>query len=129
MERESEPGLGISTPRRPEAREPELLSERARELLEESEEEPERSEEFVERPPNKDGESRELVTHKHGGVIDLESTDGDSAEECLELKDTGISEDTLILERSGDLETGELLKSTGDNMVSRREETSLLTET
>lgn len=88
-----------------------------------------KSERSKEKPPDKDGESREPATHKHGGVIDSESTDGDSAEECLELKVTGISEDTLISERNSVLETGKLLKLTGDNLVSKKEETSLLIET
>jgi len=129
VERESELDIDTSTPGRPEAREPELLSEKERKLLEESEEELEESEGSEEELPDKDGELRELATHKHGGAIDLESTDGDSAEECLELKVTGTSEDTLILERNGDLETGELLKSTGENSVSKKEEISLPTET
>lgn len=129
MEREPGLGIDISILERLRAREPRLLSEKERKLLEELEEESELSEESEERLPDKDGELRELLTHKHGGVIDLESTDGDSVEECLELKVTGTSEDILILERNGDLETGELLKSTGENSVSKKEETSLLTET
>lgn len=129
MERESGLDIDTSTPGRPRAREPKLLSEKERKLLEELEEELEKSEGSKEEPPDKDGELRELATHKHGGAIDLESTDGDSVEECLELKVTGTSEDTLILERNGELETGKLLKSTGDNSVSKKEETSLLTET
>lgn len=90
---------------------------------------PEKLEELKEELLDKDGELREPATHKHGGAIDLESTDGDSAEECLELKATGISVDTPISERSSVLETGELLKNTGDNTVSKKEEISLLTET
>lgn len=87
------------------------------------------SEKLQEKLLNKDGELREPATHKHGGVTDSLSTDGDSAEECQEPKVTGISEDTLILERSSALETGKLLKLTGENSVSKKEETSLLTET
>jgi len=91
--------------------------------------EPEKLEELKEELLDKDGELREPATHKHGGVTDSLSTDGDSAEECQEPKVTGISEDTLILERSSALETGKLLKLTGENSVSKKEETSLLTET
>jgi hypothetical protein len=126
VERESELDIDTSTLTRER---PELSSEEVKRLSEESEEELEELEESEEELPDKDGESRELQTHKPGGAIDLESTDGDTAEECQELKVTGISEDTLISERNSALETGELLKNTGGNSVSRREETSLLTET
>jgi len=128
VERESETGIDTSTLTR-EARKPKLSSEKARKLLGELEEEPEELEELREELPDKDGESRELVTHKLGGVTDSESTDGDSAGECQDLKVTGILEDTLILERSLVQETGELLKSTGENLVLKKEEISLLIET
>lgn len=128
MERESETGIDTSTLTR-EVRKPKLSSEKARKLQEELLEEPEELEELREELPDKDGESRELVTQQPGGVIDLESTDGDTAGECQELKVTGISEDTLISERSLVQETGELLKSTGENLVLKKEETSLLIET
>mgnify|MGYP003336226214 CR=1 FL=1 len=56
------------------------MSEKAKRLLEELEES-EELEELVRELPDKDGESRELTTHKLGGATDLESTGGDSAEE------------------------------------------------
>jgi len=86
------------------------------------------SEKLPEELLDKDGELREPAALKHGGVTDSLSTDGDSAEECQEHKVTGISEDTLILERLSALETGKLLKNIGENSVSKKEETSLLTE-
>lgn len=124
MERESEPDIDTSIHSK-ERRE--LSSERVRKLSEESEESRE-FEELEEELLDKDGELREPQVHKPGGATDLESIDGDSAEECLELKVTGISEDILTSERNTVLETGELPKNTGENSVSKKEETSLLTE-
>jgi len=123
VERELE--KSISTPKPKEQGQEKTRKER----LSEEPEKPEKLEEEREELLSKDGESRELTTHKHGGAIDSRSTDGDSVEECREPKATGTLEDTQILERSSVLETGELLKNTGDNTVSKKEETSLLTET
>jgi hypothetical protein len=124
VERESEPDIDTNTYLK-ERRE--LSSERARKLSEKSEELKE-SEELEEELPDKDGESREPQPLKPGGATDLESIDGDSAEECQELKVIGISEDILTLERNMELETGELLKNTGENLVLKKEEISLLIE-
>jgi len=124
VERELE--KSISTPNLKEQSKEQEKEERE---LSEEPEELRKSEEQKEELLSKDGESRELTTHKHGGAIDSRSIDGDSVEECREPKATGTLEDTQILERSSVLETGELLKNTGDNTVSKKEETSLLTET
>ena len=123
MERELE--KSISTPKPKEQSQERTRKER----LSEEPEKPEKLGEEREELLNKDGESRELTTHKHGGAIDSRSTDGDLVEECQELKATGTLEDTQILERSSVLETGKLLENTGENTVSEKEETNLLTKT
>lgn len=123
MERELE--KSISTPKPKEQSQERTRKER----LSEEPEKPEKLGEEREELLNKDGESRELTTHKHGGAIDSRSTDGDLVEECQELKVTGTLEDTQILERSSVLETGKLLENIGENTVSEKEETNLLTKT
>lgn len=123
MERELE--KSISTPKPKEQSQERTRKER----LSEEPEKPERLGEEREELLNKDGESRELTTHKHGGATDSRSTDGDLVEECQELKVTGTLEDTQILERSSVLETGKLLENIGENTVSEKEETNLLTKT
>lgn len=132
VERESEKGIRLEEVAKAEG--PRELRELERSLEEESSEE-ERSEEESEGqeervlPKDGSGESREPAIQRLGGHTDSESTDGDTAEECQETKVTGTWEDTLILERNSELETGKLPENTGENLVLKKEETSWLTET